>query len=222
MQRIVLSFEPTRQGQRQRHGVDGDLAVVRVGDVRHPLAALGGNGDVDDIDPGFAPIRLAFGARRPDDQIFGLLGFGRIGRRIAGMARAIGYTVQALDPMLTDDDAARAGVVTVTQDELIATSDILSLHVPLLSSTANIIGAAELARVPQGAILINVSRGGLIDEGALIRARESGHIAGAGLDAFVGDDAPLGNNPLRGLPQIRCCSPRTPRTSVPSHTWRRR
>lgn len=147
---------------------------------------------------GRAPLSIASGTRRPDDQIFGLLGLGRIGRRVADMARAIGFRVQAFDPALTETVAREAGVEPVTFAQLVATSDILSLHVPYSDATANIIGAAEIARMPQGAVLINVSRAGLVDEGALASALDAGHLAGAGLDAFVDDNGPVAaDNPLR-------------------------
>ncbi|WP_167735502.1 C-terminal binding protein [Rhodococcus sp. 1R11] len=152
---------------------------------------------------GSAHLSLAFGTRRPDDQVFGLLGVGRIGRRVATMARAIGFQVKAFDPALTEESALEQGIDLVTFDELIATSDILSLHVPLTSVTANIIGEAEIARMPRGSILVNVSRGGLVDETALAAAIESGQIAGAGLDAFVGDSGPLdATNRLRSLERV--------------------
>ncbi|MDQ0634341.1 phosphoglycerate dehydrogenase-like enzyme [Arthrobacter pascens] len=88
---------------------------------------------------GAASLALAAGTRRPDDQTFGLLGMGRIGRRVAAMAAAIGYRVQAFDPAVSWADASALGVTLVSFDELMTTSDILSLHVPLLDSTRNIV-----------------------------------------------------------------------------------
>ncbi|MBF4550718.1 MULTISPECIES: C-terminal binding protein [unclassified Pseudoclavibacter] len=152
---------------------------------------------------GTASLALAAGTRRPDDQTFGLLGIGRIGRRVASMASAIGYHVQAYDPGVSADDIRALGFVPVSFDELVETSDILSLHVPLLESTRNIISSAVIDRMPAGAALINVSRGGLVDEGALAAAIRSGRLAGAGIDAREGEPAPMSvTNPLRGLERV--------------------
>jgi D-3-phosphoglycerate dehydrogenase len=136
------------------------------------------------------------GVHRPDTQVFGLLGLGRIGRRVAIMAKAIGYTVIASDPMVSADDAREVGVELVDNDELIVRSDVLSLHVPLVDSTRNIIDTAAIARMKPGSILINVSRGGLIDEVALADALERGHLFGAGIDAFA-------NEPLEPQSRLR-------------------
>lgn len=138
------------------------------------------------------------GVRRPDAQTFGLLGLGRIGRRTAEMARAIGYTVIAHDPAVA---STLDGVELVGFDELIARSDVLSLHVPLLDGTRDIVDAGVLARMRRGSTLINVSRGGLVDERALADALASGHLFGAGLDAFAHEPLEPGS-PLRGLDSV--------------------
>lgn len=136
------------------------------------------------------------GVHRPETQVFGLLGMGRIGRRVAAMAKAIGYSVITADPVVTKATAGELGVELVSRQQLIARSDVLSLHVPLLDSTRNIIDAAALATMKPGSILVNVSRGGLIDEAALADALASGHLFGAGLDAF-------GNEPLEAASPLR-------------------
>ncbi|TPW74010.1 C-terminal binding protein [Schumannella soli] len=141
------------------------------------------------------------GVRRPDDQVFGLLGLGRIGRRVATMAQAIGYTVVAFDPVVAAADAAELGVELLTKDEVIARADILSIHVPLMESTRNIIDADALAHMKKGSVLVNVSRGGLIDESALADALRSGHLFGAGIDAF-GNEPLEADSPLRDLDNI--------------------
>lgn len=152
---------------------------------------------------GKASLALAAGTRRPDDQTFGLLGIGRIGRRVASMAAAIGFHVQAYDPGVSADDIRALGFVPVSFDELVETSDILSLHVPLLESTRNIISIDVIDRMPLGAVLINVSRGGLVDEGALAAAIRFGRLAGAGIDAREGEPAPMSEtNPLRGMERV--------------------
>ncbi|TPW78310.1 C-terminal binding protein [Schumannella sp. 10F1B-5-1] len=141
------------------------------------------------------------GVRRPDDQVFGLLGLGRIGRRVATMAQAIGYTVIAFDPVVSAADAADLGVELVSKDAVLERADIVSIHVPLMESTRNIIDAAALARMKKGSVLINVSRGGLIDEAALADALRSGHLFGAGIDAF-GNEPLEAESPLRDLDNI--------------------
>jgi len=144
---------------------------------------------------------LVPGVHRPDVQTFGLLGMGRIGRRVAEMAKAIGFTVIVSDPVITVEDAAAIGVDLVGKEELIARSDVLSLHVPLLPSTRGIIDAAALAAMKPGSILLNVSRGGLVDESALAEALRSGHLFGAGIDSF--EQEPLeADSPLRELDSV--------------------
>ena len=141
------------------------------------------------------------GVHRPDGQIFGLLGMGRIGRRVADMARSIGYTVIAADPAVAPEDAASLGVQLVTRDQVIAESDILSLHVPLLDSTRHLMDADAIAAMKPGSVLINVSRGGLVDEHGLAEALRSGHLFGAGFDAFTNE--PLeATSPLRSIETV--------------------
>jgi phosphoglycerate dehydrogenase-like enzyme len=141
------------------------------------------------------------GVHRPDAQVFGLLGLGRIGTRAAIMAKAIGYTVIAYDPVVTPEAAAEIGVELVSKAEVIEGADILSLHVPLMGSTRNIIDTDALSRMKPGSILVNVSRGGLVDEVALADALRSGHLFGAGFDAF-GNEPLEAESPLRGLDNI--------------------
>ncbi len=141
------------------------------------------------------------GVHRPDTQVFGLLGMGRIGRRVAVMAKGIGYTVITADPVVTASDADELGVELVSRDALFERSDILSLHVPLLDSTRHIIDAAALERMKPGSILVNVSRGGLIDEDALVAALRSRQLFGAGIDAFAHEPLEPGSE-LRNLDSV--------------------
>jgi phosphoglycerate dehydrogenase-like enzyme len=150
---------------------------------------------------GWAPFTLGAGIRRPDDQLFGLIGIGRIGQRVAAMAAAAGYRVQAYDPILTEERARELGIDLVTLDQAIATSNVLSLHVPLTDSTRGMIDADAIAQMPAGSVLVNVSRGGLVDEAALATALENGHLAGAGIDVFVNEPLEAGN-PLLTAPRI--------------------
>ncbi|MGE0214481.1 C-terminal binding protein [Mycolicibacterium sp.] len=137
------------------------------------------------------------GVHRPDVQTFGLYGLGRIGSQVATIAASLGYTVIAHDPAVAASDAEELGVRLVDRTELLARSDVLSLHVPLLDSTRNLIDRDALARMKRGAIVVNVSRGGLVDEHALADALRSGHLFGAGIDVFATE--PVGiDNPLLG------------------------
>jgi D-3-phosphoglycerate dehydrogenase len=119
-----------------------------------------------------------------DGRSLGLLGFGRIARRVAGIATAFGMEVLASDPQVDQGEAASAGVRIVSSEELFASSDVLSLHAPLVPATCEVVNARTLAAMPRGAILINTARGGLVDPVALLGALDSGHLAGAGLDVL--------------------------------------
>ena len=115
----------------------------------------------------------------------GLCGFGDIARLTADKAAALGMRVIAHDPYLAADHPAWAAVGRVTAAELLARADVLSLHVPLTPGTSNLIGAAALAAMKPGAILIDTARGGVIDEAAVADALRDGRLGGAALDVFA-------------------------------------
>lgn len=133
----------------------------------------------------------------------GLVGFGDIGRRTAALAQAFGMEVIAHDPMLAADDPVwgATGVRCVAFDELLARADAVSLHVPLVDATRNLIDAGCLAAMKSGAVLINTARGGVVDEGALADALLAGHIGGAALDVFESEPLPAGS-PLASAPNL--------------------
>jgi (S)-sulfolactate dehydrogenase len=118
----------------------------------------------------------------------GLVGFGAIARETARRGAALGMSVAAFDPYLAADDPAWdqpwGRVASVPLDELLAGSDVISMHVPLTDSTRNLIDAAALNRVSRGAILINAARGGVVDEAAVAEALKAGHLGAAALDVF--------------------------------------
>lgn len=124
----------------------------------------------------------------------GVLGMGRIGQHVARMYTGLGANVRAYDPFVEVNDYA-SGTLT----EILESSDIVSLHVPLSNHTREFISADVLGRMRSGAIIVNVSRGGLIDEAALADALNSGHIAGAGIDTFSAEPIPA-DHPLRDAP----------------------
>jgi phosphoglycerate dehydrogenase-like enzyme len=109
----------------------------------------------------------------------GVVGYGAVGRQVAGIARAIGMEVAATDPMVREAD-----VPLVDLETLLAASDAVTLHAPLADDTRGMIGAAELGRMQRQALLINTSRGGLVDERALAEALAAGRIRGAAFDTF--------------------------------------
>ena len=126
----------------------------------------------------------------------GLIGFGRIGARVAAIARALGMTVVAHDPFIPLDRIAALGADPVSLEDLLATADIVSLHLPLAASTHHLIDRERLATMKSGAILVNAARGGLIDHEALLEAVESGRLGGAALDVFESEPLPP-DSPLR-------------------------
>ncbi len=132
----------------------------------------------------------------------GIIGLGTIGKKTARLAKAFGMDVQYYDTTrLTEDEADALGVRFSLFDEVLRTSDLVSLHVPLTPETRHMIGAAEFKRMKPTAYLINTCRGPVVDEPAMIEALSNGTIAGAGLDVFD-QEPPPPNNPLFGLKNV--------------------
>jgi D-3-phosphoglycerate dehydrogenase / 2-oxoglutarate reductase len=125
----------------------------------------------------------------------GLVGIGHVGTRVAALARAFGMRVVATDPPLAPDEIGRRGATPVSLDELVAVSDVVSLHCPRLASTLKMFSAPQYARMKKGAIFLSPARGGIHDEAALYEALDSGHLAGAGLDVWHVEPPPL-DSPL--------------------------
>ncbi|MFN0156317.1 MAG: C-terminal binding protein [Gaiella sp.] len=124
---------------------------------------------------------------RLEGRTLGLLGLGRIAREVAVRANAFGLRVIAHDPHVTPATAASFGVEVCSFDDLLAASDVLSLHVPLSDDTRGCIDSRALSRMPKGAFLVNAGRGGVVDETALLDALSSGHLAGAALDVLTSE-----------------------------------
>jgi D-3-phosphoglycerate dehydrogenase/(S)-sulfolactate dehydrogenase len=133
----------------------------------------------------------------------GVVGIGNIGSVVVERARAFGMSVVAYDPFIAKEAAARLGATMVTLDELWPAADVVSLHVPLTESTRRIVNAGTLARMKQGAYLVNAARGGLVDEVALADALRSGKLAGAALDVFE-SEPPRSDHPLLALDNFVC------------------
>lgn len=131
----------------------------------------------------------------------GLIGLGRIGRSVAARLAGWDTTILAADPYLAADDAAAAGAELAPLPELLARADIVSLHTLVTSETRQMIGESALARMKRGAIIVNTSRGELIDQSALAAALQSGHLAAAGLDV-VSPEPPGPGHPLLSLDRV--------------------
>ncbi|HTO91572.1 MAG TPA: hydroxyacid dehydrogenase [Candidatus Sulfotelmatobacter sp.] len=144
--------------------------------------------------------RSAFVGAELAGRRLGLVGFGAIGRAMARRARAFEMEVSAFDPLLSNWPAEFEWVSRASLDSLLAGSDVVSLHVPLLPETRGLIGASQLARMRRSALLVNAARGGLVDEPALADALRAGGIRGAILDVF--ESEPPGSNPLLGLSNV--------------------
>ena len=139
------------------------------------------------------------GGREVRGKTLGIVGFGRIGQEVARLGLAFGCDVVGHDP-LVDAALAVPGARAASLDDLLATSDIVSLHAPLVPETRGLLNAERLARMKAGAVLVNCARGALVDETALESALTQGRLAGAGLDVFQTE--PPGERPLFHLPNV--------------------
>jgi D-3-phosphoglycerate dehydrogenase / 2-oxoglutarate reductase len=130
----------------------------------------------------------------------GVLGLGRIGSRVAAVGRAFGMDVLGWSPHLTPERAAEAGARAVPLDELLGASDVVTVHLVLGERTRGLLGAAALAAMKPDALLVNTSRGPIVDQTALLAALGRGHLGGVGLDVY--DEEPLpADHPLRSAPR---------------------
>ncbi len=131
----------------------------------------------------------------------GIIGLGKIGRAVARRAAGFEMRVIASDPYLSEEQAAEAGAKLVGMAELLHRSDVITVHTPLSKQTRNLIGTAQLDATKPGAFVLNVARGGIVDERALAAALASGHLAGAAVDVFSAEPM-AADNPLRGAPNL--------------------
>ncbi len=136
--------------------------------------------------------------------VLGLVGLGRIGSRVATIAQVLGMQVLAFDPFIVPEHATKLGVVLVpTLTELLPRAHVVSLHCPSIPETYHIINAETLSLMARGSYLINVARGALIDETALLGVLQSGHLAGVALDVFD-PEPPMMNHPLFTVSNTIC------------------
>jgi phosphoglycerate dehydrogenase-like enzyme len=124
-----------------------------------------------------------------EGRTLGIMGLGNLGSRVARVGQAFGMRTIAWSQNLTEERAAAAGATRVDKATLLREADVLTLHLILSERSRGILGAAELAQMQPGAVVVNTSRGPLIDQAALISALKEGRIAGAGIDVF--DQEPL-------------------------------
>ncbi len=132
----------------------------------------------------------------------GVVGCGNVGANVATRALGLKMRVVAYDPFLSAERAQQLGVEKETFDELLTRADIITLHTPLTPQTRNLLSDEALAKTRRGVRIINCARGGLLDEAALLRALDSGHVAGAALDVFA--EEPATHNPLFAHPHVVC------------------
>jgi D-3-phosphoglycerate dehydrogenase len=145
--------------------------------------------------PAVVPIRRLAG------RTLGLVGFGNIPRALAPKAKAFGLRVVTHDPYVSREVLAAAGVEGLSFDDLLATSDYVSIHAPLLPATRGLLNAQAFAKMKKGALLVNTARGPLIDEAALAAALDAGQVGGAALDVVTTE--PLAqDSPLKGRDNV--------------------
>jgi D-3-phosphoglycerate dehydrogenase len=189
-------------GQNSQSVAEHVFALI-LGLARHIPAAAAAT-----VNGQWAAARDALVGGELHGKTLGLIGLGSIGSRVVPMAAGFGMTVLVTDPYITPEQAAAAGARKVDREELLATADVISLHVPLTSDTRHTINADAIARLKPGCLLVNTARGGLIDETALVQALQSGHLGGAALDVIEAESVdmkdPLPHNriPLGDLPTL--------------------
>lgn len=147
---------------------------------------------------GLPPASSASPSLELDGRVLGIIGLGRIARRVATAATALGMKVIAHDPYLKPGDVAYP---LVSLDELLGSADVVTLHAPATAATEHLINATTLALMKPGAYLVNCARGGLVDQDALIGALNSGRLAGAALDVTTPEPLPVGH-PLLVHPKV--------------------
>ena len=161
------------------------------------LLLRGAYGSTTEVAAGTWPRAALMNGREIGGKTLGLVGYGSIGQLTGRLARLMGMQVVAHDAAMP----AGSDVPSLSLDALLAQSDVVSLHVPLLDSTRHLINAQRLAAMKPGAVLINTARGGVVDEAALAEALTAGHLAGAALDVFEHEPLPAGS-PLAGCPNL--------------------
>src|SRR3972149_6638466 len=185
---LVLNTPEASTTSTAEHTMAMLLALARR--IPHPNASV----------PRGQWTREAFVGTELYGKTLGIAGLGKIGTEVARRAQAFGMQVRSHDPYVSEDRAARLGVDLVSFDDLLATSDVLTLHVPLTHRTRHLIGAEQIRRMEAGSLLVNCARGGLVDGGALLAALDDGHLGGAALDVF--EQEPPADSHLLDHPRV--------------------
>ncbi len=147
--------------------------------------------------------RMAMIGRELEGKRLGLIGYGAIARLTAAKAKGMGMTIAGYDPFLPEGHAAWGGAERMELRDLLATSDVVSLHTPLTADTRRMIDASALAAMKPDAILINAARGGVVDEAALCEALKAGKLGGAALDVFETEPVTAGSGAMfQGVPNL--------------------
>ena len=145
--------------------------------------------------------RARYTGRELRGKTLGIIGLGKIGKALARRAAGFEMRVVTSDPYLTEEQAAEAGAKLVGLAELLHRADVISVHTPLTAQTRGLLGRAQLEATKPGAFVLNVARGGIVDEAALADALGSGHLAGAAVDVYSAE--PISpDNPLRSAPNV--------------------
>jgi (S)-sulfolactate dehydrogenase len=167
------------------------------------LLLRGAYASTADVAAGRWPRPALSNGRELGGKTLGVVGFGGIGRLAGRLGRALGMTVLGCDAQLAASDPVWAAehARACTLEALLAESDVVTLHVPLVAATRNLIDAARLAQMKPGAILVNTARGGVVDEAAVAAALRAGRLGGAALDVFEHEPLPAGS-PLTGCPNL--------------------
>jgi len=146
-------------------------------------------------------VREDLMGRELTGKVMGLVGIGHIGTRVARLASAFGMQVLAFDPYLDETEIRVRGALPVSLEELLSSSDVVSVHCPRNAETLGMFGLNEFKTMKRGAYFLSTARGGIHDEDALYTAMQAGHIAGAGLDVWVVEPPPK-DHPLLSLPNV--------------------
>ena len=144
--------------------------------------------------------RSKFSGTEMFEKTLGIVGFGKIGQLVAHRMKAFGMNVIAYDPYLTAEKVSTLGVKLVELDELLKTSDFITIHLPKTKETLNLIGEEALSKVKPTVHIVNAARGGVLDENALYKAITEGRVAGAGIDVYATE--PCTDSPLFTLEQV--------------------
>ena len=145
--------------------------------------------------------RGRFTGRELRGKTLGIIGLGKIGKAVARRATGFEMRVLASDPYLTEEQASEVGAKLVGLAELLHRSDVITVHTPLTSQTRHLLGRGQLEATKPGAFVLNVARGGIVDEAALADALASGHLAGAAVDVYSSEPM-AADNPLRDAPNL--------------------